>query len=134
VICPVWPPKAAEIVDDPGARAVTLPEAETVATAGFELCQVALLVTFSVDPSDLRADAVMLVVEPTFTELDPVTVTEVTVTGGGDGVLGGSLPHALRAVSAAALITSPASFRATSGIFNLPANANGRGNVRVARG
>jgi hypothetical protein len=54
VICPVWPPKAAEITDVPVARAFVLPVEETVATAAFELCHVAVLVTFSADPSDRR--------------------------------------------------------------------------------
>jgi len=62
-----------------------------VATGVFELCQVAVLVTVSLAPSDFRAVAVMFDVEPTFMELDPETVTDVTVTagaGGGEGAVG----------------------------------------------
>jgi hypothetical protein len=71
----------------------------------FELCQVAVLVTVSLDPSDFRAVAVMFDVEPTFMELDPETATDVTVTagaGGGEGAVGE--PHADKR---AALNTTP---------------------------
>lgn len=78
-----------------------------MATAGFELCHVALLVTSLDDPSDPLADAVMVEDVPTLKELDPETVTETTVTGAtvtGDGPAGESLPHALWTASATAMI------------------------------
>ena len=67
----------------PAATPVTTPVEDTVATAAFDDCHVAWLVTFCVVPFDRLAVAVNCAVAPT-AGADPVTATDETV-GDADG-------------------------------------------------
>jgi hypothetical protein len=84
---PDRPPAVAVMIAVPALTPrTTLPC--TVATAGFELCQVAVPLTFSVLPSHLLAVAVMVTDAPTLNVLLPDSVMPVTVTGAGPGLVG----------------------------------------------
>src|SRR5687768_4718228 len=75
----------------PSPTAVTIPWEETVAAAVFDDSQVALLVRFSVAPSDNVTVAVNCTVAPCWLNdvVDAVTAMLVTLGGAGGGGVGG---------------------------------------------
>src|SRR4051812_32769178 len=95
----------------PLARTLSIPEDEIVAIDGFDDSQLAALVTFCDEPSDIRAVATICMVLPLGGWLVTMSVDTVAPgIAGNDGAVGFTvdwlLPHAASVVMARAAVTS----------------------------